>query len=35
LGLVLVATGAVGTCPVYTLLGVSTNGSTKKKLPAA
>ena len=35
LGLVLVATGAVGTCPVYTLLGVSTNGSTKKKVTAA
>lgn len=35
LGLVLIATGAIGSCPVYTLLGLSTNGSTKKKTSAA
>jgi hypothetical protein len=34
LGLVLIATGAMGSCPVYTLLGMSTNGSTKKKASA-
>jgi hypothetical protein len=27
LGLVPLATGAIGSCPVYTLLGVSTKGS--------
>jgi len=27
-GLVPLATGALGTCPIYTVLGISTNGST-------
>jgi hypothetical protein len=32
LGLVLVFTGAVGSCPVYTLLGVSTCATRQKAL---
>ena len=30
LGLILVATGAVGTCPIYRLLGVSTRPAPKQ-----
>ena len=28
IGLVPLATGAIGSCPIYTLLGLSTNGGT-------
>lgn len=28
IGLVPLVTGAIGTCPIYTMLGISTNGST-------
>ncbi|MFT4625084.1 MAG: hypothetical protein ACI8PZ_003750 [Myxococcota bacterium] len=28
IGLVPLVTGAVGSCPIYTMLGMSTNGST-------
>ncbi|MEW6429916.1 MAG: DUF2892 domain-containing protein [Myxococcota bacterium] len=34
LGVILVATGAIGSCPLYRVFGINTAGSDSKKLSA-